>query len=81
MSVVHGYKAKYDYVEITVKQDGDRWLLMLNDRRHGDNVVHDEEFATALEAQDAALAVAQHHINVAHNDTLLHQSTLTWKEY
>jgi hypothetical protein len=54
---------------------------MLNDDRHGDSVVHDEEFATAAEAQDAALALAQHHINVAYNDTLLCKTTLTWQPY
>jgi hypothetical protein len=80
MSEGHSYVAKYDYVELTVKQDGDHWLLMLKDRRHGDNVVHDEQYPSASEARDAALAVAQHHINVAHNDTLLHEATLTWKE-
>jgi len=85
MSLVHGYRAKYDYVELIVEPSGEaggnRWLLKLKDRRHGDNVVHDEEYASAEEAQDAALAVAQHHINVAHNDTLLHQAKLTWHSY
>ncbi len=61
--------------------DGNRWLLKLKDRRHGVDVVHDEQYASAEEAQDAALAVAQHHINVAHNDTLLHQAKLTWHSY
>jgi len=81
MSLVHGYKAKYDYVELTVEQCEGYWLLTLKDHRHGDSVVHDEKFATAAEAQDAALAVAQHHINVAHNDTLLYQTALTWQTF
>jgi hypothetical protein len=78
MSLVHGYRAKYDYVELIVEASGNRWLLKLKDRRHGVDVVHDEQYASAEEAQDAALAVAQHHINVAHNDTLLHHAKLTW---
>jgi len=81
MSLGHGYKATYDYVELTVEQREGHWLLTLKDNRHGDSVVHDEEFATASEAQDAALALAQHHINVAHNDTLLCQTTLSWQTY
>jgi hypothetical protein len=81
MSSVHGYKAKYDYVDLIVEQREGHWVLMLNDDRHGDSVVHDEEFATAAEAQDAALALAQHHINVAYNDTLLCKTTLTWQPY
>jgi hypothetical protein len=79
MSAGHAYKAKYDYVELIVEQRGEHWLLRLKDDRHGDYVLHDEEFASAEEAQDAAMAVAQHHINVSHNDTLLYQSSLTWQ--
>jgi hypothetical protein len=74
-----GYKAKYDYVELIVDQKDGHWVLTLKDRRHGDSVVHDEQYASAEEAQDAALAVAQHHINVAHNDTLAHATNLVWK--
>jgi hypothetical protein len=81
MSLVHGYKAKYDYVELSVEQREGHWVLVLNDRRHGVSTVHDEEFATAAEAQDAALALAQHHINVQYNDTLLGRTTLVWQEY
>jgi hypothetical protein len=81
MSLGHGYKATYDYVELTVEQREGYWVLALRDDRHGDSVVHDEQFPTAAEAQDAALPLAQHHINVAHNDTLLFQNTLTWKTY
>jgi hypothetical protein len=50
MSLVHGYKAKYDYVELSVEQREGHWVLLLNDRRHGVSTVHDEEFATAAEA-------------------------------
>ena len=78
MSAGHAYKAKYDYVDLIVEQREGRWLLILKDNRHGDSVTHDEEFSSAAEAQDAALALAQHHINVAHNDTLLYQSSLVW---
>lgn len=81
MSLGHGFKAQYDYVELTVEERGGQWLLILKDNRHGDSVVHDEEFPTAAEAQDAALPLAQHHINVAHNDTLLCETTLTWQSY
>ena len=77
----HGYKAKYDYVELTVEEREGHWVLALKDHRHGDSQVHDEEFATAAEAQDAALSLAQQHINVVHNDTLLSQSMLKWQAY
>ena len=77
----HGYKAKYDYVELIVEQQEDQWRLTLRDRRHAQEVVHDEVFDTAAEAKDAALAIAQHHINVEHNDTLLLSELLSWKEY
>lgn len=43
--------------------------------------MHGDEFASADEAQDAALAFAQHHINIQHNDTLLYRSILSWDEY
>jgi hypothetical protein len=43
--------------------------------------VHDEEFDTAAEARDAALTLAQHHINIQHNDTLLLKTQLSWQEY
>ncbi|HEY2014738.1 MAG TPA: hypothetical protein VGH38_14620 [Bryobacteraceae bacterium] len=76
-----GYKAQYDYVELIVEPRDNHWLLTLWDRRHGENVVHEEKFDTAGEAQDAALAVAQHHINVQHNDTLVLQSRLSWQKY
>jgi hypothetical protein len=81
MSLGHGYKAKYDYVELTVEERDGHWVLALADNRHGDSQVHDEQFATAAEAQDAALALAQQHINVVHNDTLLYQTILTWQSY
>ena len=81
MSLAQRYKAKYDYVELTVEQREGDWLLTLKDNRHGDSVVHDEKFATAAEAQDAALAVAQHHINIAYNDTLLCKDKLIWQTY
>jgi hypothetical protein len=81
MTTGHGYKATYDYVEITVEPREGHWCLILKDRRHAESVEHDETYATAAEAQDAALSVAQHHINIQHNDTLLARSILTWREY
>ena len=77
----HGYKAKYDYVELIVEQQGPGWRLKLRDPRHGEDIVHEDEFATAADAQDAALPFAQHHINIAHNDTLQLRSVLSWREY
>jgi hypothetical protein len=81
MTSAHGFKAKYDYVDITVEPRDGRWFLMLRDSRHAENVEHDETFDTAEEAKDAALAVAQHHISIQHNDTLLARAVLSWKEY
>ncbi len=76
-----GYKAQFDYVELVVEQRGKHWRLTLWDKRHGESVVHEEKFATAAEAQDAALALAQHHINVQHNDTLVLTAHLSWQKY
>jgi hypothetical protein len=81
MAIAHGYKATYQYVELTVERQGDHWRLILMDTRHNDRVEHDETFETAGEAKDAALSVAQHHINILHNDTLLMSSILSWHEY
>ena len=81
MTASHGYKAKYDYVEILVERRDDHWRLILNDRKHAESVEHEDKFATPGDAQDAALALAQHHINIQHNDTLLLSNILTWQEY
>ena len=81
MKLGHGYKATYDYVELIVEQREDHWRLTIRDRRHGEDVVHDEVFDSAAEAQDSALAIAQHHINIEHNDTLLINAILSWQEY
>jgi hypothetical protein len=81
MASEHGYKAEYDYVELMVEQQADHWRLTLRDNRYGEQVVHEEEFVTAGEAKDAALALAQHHINVQHNDTLLLPAQLSWQQY
>jgi len=72
MTTGHGFKSKYDYVELLVER---------RDTRHAESVEHDETFDTADEAKDAALAAAQHHINIQHNDTLLAGTILSWKEY
>ena len=81
MTLGHGYKAVYDYVELMVEQREGHWRLTLRDNRYREDVAHEEEFATAGEAKDAALALAQHHINVEHNDTLLMPALLSWQEY
>jgi len=80
MASSQGYRAKYDYVELIAEQREGRWHLCLHDRRHAEDVEHDETFATADEAKEAALGVVEHHINVRHNDTLLFRANLTWKE-
>jgi len=81
MTIGHGYKATYDYVELTVERREDHWRLSLQDNRHGESAEDDEKYATPAEAQDAALSLAQRHINVQHNDTLLSRTILTWREY
>lgn len=81
MTTGHGFKSKYDYVELLVEQRDGHWCLILRDTRHAESVEHDETFDTAEEAKDAALGVAQHHINIQHNDTLLARTILSWKEY
>ena len=81
MTIGHGYKATYDYVELMVERREDHWRLILKDKRHGESVEHDEAFETPADARDAALTLAQHHINVAHNDTLLTSAILSWQEY
>jgi hypothetical protein len=81
MSAAQSYKAYYDYVELIVEQREGHWRLLLRDNRHGQDVLSEEQFATAGEAQDAALALAQHHINIQHNDTLLHSAHLSWQEF
>ena len=73
------YRAQYDYVELVVEQAGNHWALTLRDTRHGENIVHEEKFPTADEAKDAGLPLAQHHINVQHNDTLLNTTRLSWQ--
>lgn len=81
MSAPRGYKAQYDYVELLVEPQGDQWSLKLRDPRHGEDVVHEDTFPTAADAKDAAMAMAQHHIHVEHNDTLLRQPVLSWVAY
>ena len=81
MESSHGFKAKYDYVELNVERRADRWRLGLTDRRHAEHIEDEEEYATADEAKEAALALAQRHINIQHNDTLLARDVLSWHEY
>lgn len=81
MTIVHGYQATYDYVQLLVERREDCWRLILKDTRHGENVEHPETFATPADAQAAALALAQHHINVQHNDTLPARVVLTWRQF
>lgn len=80
MTPAGGYKAQFDYVELMVEPKDGHWLLTLWDKRHGENVVHEEKFDSAAEAQEAALPLAEHHINVQHNDTLVLQKHLTWQQ-
>ena len=81
MTTGHSFKAHYDYVELTVEPRDDHWRLFLRDTRHGESVEHDETFASSADAKDAALSLAQHHVNIQHNDTLLTHAVLTWQEY
>ena len=81
MAGEHGYKSKYDYVELFVEPGADGWRLKLHDRRHAEDIEHDETFATAEDAKEAALRVAEHHVNIQHNDTLLARATLSWQEF
>src|SRR5262249_31803448 len=81
MMAGHGYKAVYDYVELMVERRENQWRLILKDNKHGETVEHDEEFATPGDAQGAALSMAQSHINIQHNDTLLTRVILSWREY
>ena len=81
MNIGHGFKAQYDYVELTVERREDHWRLSLRDSRHGEEAEDEERYATPDEARDAALSLAERHINVQHNDTLLARAVLTWHEY
>jgi len=81
MTLGHSYKSQYDYVELTVEPHGGHWRLTLRDSRHGENIVHEDEFATAGEARDAALPFAERHIRIQHNDTLLMPARLSWQDY
>jgi hypothetical protein len=81
MAPAHGYKANYDYVDLFVEPHEGRWRVRLQDRRYAEDVVHEDEFDCVEDAQDAALTLAQHHINIQHNDTLLARSILAWREY
>ena len=81
MTSGHGYKAKYDYVELLVELRDDHWHLILADLKHGENVEHDEKFETSAKAQEAALSLARRHIYEQHNDTMMARNTLAWSEY
>jgi len=77
----HGYKAKYDYVELLVEHRHDHWRLILADPKHGERIEYDAKFETPAQAQDAALPMARQHIFDEHHDTLLARNTLSWTEY
>jgi len=81
MAGANGYKAKYDYVELRVERRDEHWRLILTDTKRGESVELGEKFETPAQAQDAAMAMAQHHIYEKHNDTLLSRSVLSWSEY
>jgi hypothetical protein len=57
MSLGHGYKANYDYVELIVEQHAAHWRLTLRDGRHGEDIMHEEEFATAGEARGRSISL------------------------
>ena len=78
---LHGFKATYDYIELTVERRDDHWRLILTDLKHAERVEHDQKFATRAQAQDAAMDMARRHIFEQHNDTLLARNTLSWSEY
>ena len=74
MSAGQAYKAKYDYVELFVEQREGHWLLSSargTAPRHGESVESEDKFATSGETQVPRFLMAQHHINIQHNDTLL----------
>jgi hypothetical protein len=50
MMLGHGYKAKYDYVELIVEQREDHWRLTLRDRRHAEEVIHCDGLPSLLGA-------------------------------
>ncbi len=77
----HGYKAKYDYVELVVEQKNGAWRLGLNDPKHGETVEHPEAFDTADGAKAAAMELAHRHIFEKHSDTMLAKRTIPWTEY
>ncbi len=81
MASANGYKAKYDYIELLIERRDEHWRLILTDPRHGESVELGEKFETPAQAQEAAMAMARHHIHEKHNDTLLARSVLSWSEY
>jgi len=81
MTSAHGFKAKYDYLEILVERDGDQWILTLDDRKHDERLTHELRFNSAEQAQKEALPFAENHISVRHNDTLLQSRRVAWTEY
>jgi len=76
-----GFKARYDYVELTVEQQAGAWRVTLRDERHQESIVHEDEFPTADEAREAAVELAANHINIQHNDTLIYPQNISWREY
>ena len=77
----HGFKAKYDYVELVVEQSNGIWRLGLKDPKHGETVEHSDTFDSPDKAKDAAVDLARRHIFEKHEDTLLAKRTIAWTEY
>jgi hypothetical protein len=81
MTSGNGYRAQYDYVELSVKRRDNHWSLILTDPKHNETIEYEEKFQTAHQAQDAAMPFARRHIYELHNDTLLARNELSWTEY
>jgi len=79
--MAQGYKARYDYVEVTVEKHGDAWGITLRDEKHQEKIAHEDEFPNVADAKDAAISFAVHHINVHHNDTLIYPYHISWQEF
>ena len=75
------YKARYDYVELTVQKEGAFWRLKLHDNRYHEDTTHEDKFPSEEEAKGAAMPFVEHHINIRHNDTLMMPARLSWQEF
>jgi uncharacterized integral membrane protein len=82
MKTGQGYKAPFDYLELRIEQREDRqWQVTLDDHKHNEVIIHEKGFATAADAQDGALVLAKNHISIRHNDTLIQNQHVAWRQY